>query len=121
MIQVQQLRKSFDHRTVVRDLSFEAPDGAITGILGANGAGKTTTLRMICGRRMGSRFAATQYRTACGHDLGIFGGRLGVCDRDQPRQLVSFGVGYCRFCGPLIAPLPEQARHRLVRRRLIFV
>jgi sodium transport system ATP-binding protein len=49
MIQVQQLRKSFDRRIVVRDLSFEAPDGAITGILGANGAGKTTTLRMICG------------------------------------------------------------------------
>src|SRR6202162_3014038 len=49
MIQVQKLRKSFDHRTVVRDVSFEAPDGAITGMLGANGAGKTTTLRMICG------------------------------------------------------------------------
>src|ERR1700692_30709 len=49
MIQVQKLRKSFDHRTVVRDVSFEAPDGAITGLLGANGAGKSTTLRMICG------------------------------------------------------------------------
>jgi len=49
MIQVQELRKSFDHRTVVQNLSFEAADGAITGILGANGAGKTTTLRMICG------------------------------------------------------------------------
>jgi sodium transport system ATP-binding protein len=49
MIQVQDLRKSFGRRTVVRDLSFEAPDGAITGMLGSNGAGKTTTLRMICG------------------------------------------------------------------------
>src|ERR1700678_1633976 len=49
MIQVQELRKSFDHRPVIRGLSFEAPDGAITGMLGANGAGKTTTLRMICG------------------------------------------------------------------------
>ena len=34
---------------MVRSLSFTAPDGAITGLLGANGAGKTTTLRMICG------------------------------------------------------------------------
>jgi sodium transport system ATP-binding protein len=49
MIQVQDLRKSFDHRAVVRDLSFEAPDGAITGMLGSNGAGKTTTLRMVAG------------------------------------------------------------------------
>src|ERR1700722_2471738 len=49
MITIQKLAKSFDSRPVVRDLSFEAPDGAITGLLGANGAGKTTTLRMICG------------------------------------------------------------------------
>jgi len=49
MIRVQDLEKSFDRRLVVRNLSFQAPDGAITGLLGSNGAGKTTTLRMICG------------------------------------------------------------------------
>jgi sodium transport system ATP-binding protein len=49
MIKVQGLGKSFDSRHVVRDLSFDAPNGAITGLLGSNGAGKTTTLRMICG------------------------------------------------------------------------
>src|SRR3974390_2074561 len=49
MIKVHKLGKCFDDRPVVRDLSFEAPDGAITGLLGANGAGKTTTLRIICG------------------------------------------------------------------------
>jgi sodium transport system ATP-binding protein len=49
MIQVQNLGKSFDHRPVLRNVSFEAPDGSITGLLGANGAGKTTTMRMICG------------------------------------------------------------------------
>ena len=49
MIQVQDLAKSFDNRLVVRSLSFTAPDGVITGLLGANGAGKTTTLRLICG------------------------------------------------------------------------
>jgi sodium transport system ATP-binding protein len=49
MIKVQDLGKSFDNRFVVRQLSFQAPDGTITGLLGSNGAGKTTTLRMICG------------------------------------------------------------------------
>jgi sodium transport system ATP-binding protein len=49
MIQVQALAKTFNHRQVVANLSFDAPGGAITGLLGANGAGKTTTLRMICG------------------------------------------------------------------------
>ncbi len=49
MIKVHQLEKRFNGWPVVKDLSFDAPDGAITGLLGANGAGKTTTLRMICG------------------------------------------------------------------------
>jgi len=49
MITIHKLGKSYDGRPVVRDLSFDAPDGAITGLLGANGAGKTTTLKMICG------------------------------------------------------------------------
>ena len=49
MVKTHNLSKSFQGRQVVRGLSFEAPDGAITGLLGANGAGKTTTLRMICG------------------------------------------------------------------------
>lgn len=33
----------------VSDLSFTAPDGHITGLLGANGAGKTTSLRILAG------------------------------------------------------------------------
>jgi sodium transport system ATP-binding protein len=49
MVRIQNLGKSFAGRFVVKNLSFQAPDGAITGLLGANGAGKSTTLRMICG------------------------------------------------------------------------
>jgi len=49
MIQVRNLKKTFGPVKAVRDLSFTAPDGAITGLLGSNGAGKTTTLRMISG------------------------------------------------------------------------
>jgi len=33
----------------VREVSFAAADGRITGLLGPNGAGKTTTLRMLAG------------------------------------------------------------------------
>ena len=54
MIDVQDLHKRFTQgsgraqRTVaaVQGVAFTAPDGCITGLLGANGAGKTTTLRM---------------------------------------------------------------------------
>jgi ABC-2 type transport system ATP-binding protein len=48
-IDVKGLTKSFDRRTVVRDLSLKVPRGEIYGFLGPNGSGKTTTLRMLCG------------------------------------------------------------------------
>ena len=49
MITVHKLAKAFNGRSIVKDVSFEAPNGQIIGLLGANGAGKTTSLRMICG------------------------------------------------------------------------
>ena len=47
MIRVEQLRKQFGSVTAVKDVTFTAHNGAITGLLGPNGAGKTTTLRML--------------------------------------------------------------------------
>jgi sodium transport system ATP-binding protein len=49
MIQVNNLHKRFGQVRAVDGISFTAPDGLITGILGENGAGKTTTLALICG------------------------------------------------------------------------
>jgi sodium transport system ATP-binding protein len=48
VIEVRQLGKQFGGIPAVKDVSFTAKDGQITGLLGPNGAGKTTTLRMIC-------------------------------------------------------------------------
>ena len=48
-IEVEGLTKSFDGRTVVRDLSMRVKRGEIYGFLGPNGSGKTTTIRMLCG------------------------------------------------------------------------
>ena len=48
-IKVQGLTKAFGTTTAVRELTFAAPAGAVTGFLGPNGSGKTTTLRMILG------------------------------------------------------------------------
>lgn len=48
-IDVRGLSKSFDGRTVVRDLSMQVKRGSIYGFLGPNGSGKTTTIRMLCG------------------------------------------------------------------------
>ncbi len=43
------LTKTFGQVTAVRDMTFTAEAGTITGFLGPNGSGKTTTLRMTLG------------------------------------------------------------------------
>jgi len=47
MIKVDDIHKSFGKVLAVRGVSFDAPDGKITGLLGPNGAGKSTTLRVL--------------------------------------------------------------------------
>ncbi len=47
MIQVDGIYKSFGKVRAVSGVSFEAPDGRVTGLLGPNGAGKSTTLRVL--------------------------------------------------------------------------
>jgi len=47
MITVKDIHKSFGKVHAVRGVSFDAPDGKITGLLGPNGAGKSTTLRVL--------------------------------------------------------------------------
>jgi ABC-2 type transport system ATP-binding protein len=48
-IEVSSLSKRFGTVAAVRDLSFTADAGRVTGFLGPNGAGKSTTLRALLG------------------------------------------------------------------------
>ena len=47
MVEVIGLRKLYDDKAVVDDISFTVDKGEVFGILGPNGAGKTTTLEMM--------------------------------------------------------------------------
>lgn len=47
MIRARRLTKSWQGRRVVDGVSFDVPEGLVTGLVGPNGAGKTTTLKML--------------------------------------------------------------------------
>ena len=55
VISIHELKKSFKKgfipkkQEVLKGISFDVPEGKITGFLGANGAGKTTTMKCLLG------------------------------------------------------------------------
>lgn len=49
VIQVKELKKSFQTLEIIKGISFKLQQGKCIALLGPNGAGKTTTLRMLSG------------------------------------------------------------------------
>lgn len=49
MLECIGLKKSYNEKIVVNDLSFSVNKGEVFAFLGSNGAGKTTTIKMILG------------------------------------------------------------------------
>ncbi len=49
MIEARNLTKTYRRTEAIRDITFTAGPGRVTGLLGLNGSGKTTTLRMLLG------------------------------------------------------------------------
>src|SRR6266542_725234 len=50
VVRAEGLRKAYEDRLLMEDLSFDLPRGGIVGIIGPNGAGKTTLFKMIVGQ-----------------------------------------------------------------------
>ncbi len=50
VVRAEHVSKGYGERLLLEDLTFDAPPGAIVGVIGANGAGKTTLFRMIVGQ-----------------------------------------------------------------------
>ena len=48
-IEVKNLNKKFNKKTVIKDISFKVNSGEILAIVGFSGSGKSTVLKLICG------------------------------------------------------------------------
>jgi sodium transport system ATP-binding protein len=99
MIEVHNLQKQFGPVAALRGVSFHAPDGAITGLLGANGAGKSTTLRIVCGvLKPGAGSVRVDGISPGGDPLALqrcVGGLLdhaGLYGRLTPRETLAFSA-----------------------------
>ena len=49
MIQIKNLKKSFDSKTVLNDMNLDISAGQATGLVGPNGSGKTTLIKSLLG------------------------------------------------------------------------
>lgn len=49
MLDVKNIKKQYNGKTVIENISFSIQEGEIVGLLGLNGAGKTTMLNIITG------------------------------------------------------------------------
>jgi len=47
VLQLENVRKTYDKHVAVNNVSFEMPEGCVFGMLGPNGAGKTSLIRII--------------------------------------------------------------------------
>ncbi|MCM2271292.1 MAG: ATP-binding cassette domain-containing protein [candidate division Zixibacteria bacterium] len=74
-LELEHIRKEYDGKVAVEDLSLQVPRGAIYGIIGPNGAGKTTTIRMVM------------------NITAPDSGRILINGQDRPREFTNL-VGY---------------------------
>ena len=97
MIVLSDVKKAFGAVVALRGVSFEVPDGRITGLLGPNGAGKTTALRIVygvmapdTGRAAVDGVDLATDRLAAQRRLGVLAHAQGLYPRLTAREHVAY-------------------------------
>jgi sodium transport system ATP-binding protein len=109
MITVENLHKRFGEVQAVKEVSFVARNGEVTGLLGPNGAGKTTTLRMIYalmrpdeGRILVDDVDAVADPQAAQARLGVLPDVSGLYPRLTPREHIYYYGELQGLSGPTL-------------------
>lgn len=109
MIRAERLGKSFQARqskqlvAAIREVTFSAQDGQVTGLLGPNGAGKSTTLRILAtlmkpdtGLAVIDGFNAINEPLAVRQSIGFMPHEAGIYPRLTARENIQY---YASLCG----------------------
>ncbi len=109
MIEMDGLKKSFKGFEALRDVSFVARDGEITGLIGPNGAGKTTTLRILytvmspnAGRASVDGFDVLTDRIEVQRRIGVLPDTRGLYPRLTSREHVRYFGRLHGMKGPVL-------------------
>ena len=123
MIAIDGLQKAFGKRReihAVRGVTFDAPDGEITGLLGPNGAGKTTLLRMIAtlvvpddGQASVGGLDVVRDRYAVRGRIGVLSDARGLYPRLTARENVRYFGELYGVAPKLVATRTEALFHTL--------
>ena len=115
MIKVEGVHKSFGKVHAVRGVSFDAPDGKITGLLGPNGAGKSTTLRVLYTVLKPDKGSATIDGVDVVHDslnarrrIGALPHGAGLYPQLTARENIAY---YATLCGLAGDAIDERVEH----------
>jgi len=108
VLELRHVSKSFSGIAAVRDVSFTARAGEITGYLGPNGSGKSTTMKMITGLLEPTSGSVLFDGEPIERDLNAFKQRMGYVPEEPHLYGHLSGLEYLVMVGQL-RELPAKA------------
>ena len=114
-MQVKELKKQYDGKTVVDSVTFEIPKGKVLSLIGPNGAGKSTLFRTILGQLPHS--GEIDFQRAGGkHTRPLIGyvPQSPSFDRGDPVSVLDLFIASIADW-PVFLPTPKKLRERVLR------
>ncbi len=113
MLEVRMLCKRYSGIPAVKDVTFLARAGEITGYLGPNGSGKSTTMKMLTGLISPTSGEVLFAGRPIAEDLVGYHRRLGYVPEEPYLYTHLTGLEYLAMVSQLHGLAPKQARERI--------